>query len=125
MLIVHLATGVRVHLCCPADVIHAKNKLSVSRLNCIKLEIINDIFQIVQNIVNHDIFCLKAHDPGSGRKIQAKWHGAGASYGVCISETSTKDAYFNYSICLAVWVHKCAVTCIHVDTMLIIMHIIS
>ena len=30
---------------------------------------------------------LKCLDPGSGRKVPATWHGAGACHGVCIPET--------------------------------------
>ena len=33
------------------------------------------------------LFCVKCLNPGSGRKIPAIWHGAGANPGVFIPET--------------------------------------
>ena len=46
-------------------------------------------------------FSLKTQDPGSGRKIPAKWYGTGACHGVFIPETRE---YSGYKLILSVYI---------------------
>ena len=50
--------------------------------------------------------CLKAQDPGSGRKISAKWHGTGACHGVLSQKPGTKNGIIRPTILFLAWLEK-------------------